>query len=709
MDRFSQSKQLLIWRLVLAATLLLSTLALLQGAKLIQQRGLLVLSSKWMLLLALGLMGLTAELALLVTSWTRLQRTFFHFLESSFRFLQRLRAFNLFLFGLLIALYSFLLLGPYGRHLEYVDIRQFLFWCVLLSGAVLIKAAGFDRSWTELLVASLLLTALGYRIAAFLPDISTHPFTLGWSEASRYYYASLYFSDQVYGLRVPPTVLHPSRYLLQAVPFLIPDSPLWLHRIWQVFLWVGITLVTAVLLARRLAIPDRFHRLLLVAWAFLFLLLGAVYYHLQIPLILVLWGFESSRAPGQRGWIDNRFVKSLFVVLLASAWAGISRVNWFPVPGMLAAALYLLEQPVAGQTLPSAAKPNSQRSGGATPFLPWGYLIKPFMLVVLGSLTAFAAQSLYMLWSGNEASHFTSSFSSDLLWYRLLPNPTYPPGILLSILLVSLPLICLLFSGISGRWRSFHPLRLLGLAAILLVLFAGGLVVSVKIGGGGDLHNLDAYLALLLVIATSIYFGRFLEDLPVAPREPQSTWLHLAAHAAASTNFLQRKALVALALASAILLPAYFAIRSGGSLRTPNPVNTQAALQTIREYTDTANGAGGEVLFLGERQLLTFQYLDGVRLVPDYERVFLMEMAMAGNREYLGRLHGELKAQRYALIVSEPLIIKYKGRAESFGEENDAWVNQVSKHVLCYYEPKETLREVRVQLLVPRSEIGNCP
>jgi hypothetical protein len=52
-----------------------------------------------------------------------------------------------------------------------------------------------------------------------------------------------------------------------------------------------------------------------------------------------------------------------------------------------------------------------------------------------------------------------------------------------------------------GFWRSF------GIVAILLVFFVGGLVVSVKIGGGTNLHNLDAFMILLLILVTTILFS----------------------------------------------------------------------------------------------------------------------------------------------------------------------------------------------------------
>ena len=41
------------------------------------------------------------------------------------------------------------------------------------------------------------------------------------------------------------------------------------------------------------------------------------------------------------------------------------------------------------------------------------------------------------------------------------------------------------------------------------MFFGGGLAVSVKIGGGTNLHNLDAYMVLLLVATAELGFGRF--------------------------------------------------------------------------------------------------------------------------------------------------------------------------------------------------------
>jgi hypothetical protein len=618
----------------------------------------------WQVAAGIWGLGILLLLVLAVLTWTRLSGRILQAAAALQDRFQPLKRWNLAFMAVVISAVSLLLAGPLGDKLDAFETRLFLFWLAVLGSAFFLGAAGYRRSLVEPLAAGLIFTGFGYQVAAHLPDISTYPFTLGWSEASRFYYASLYFSKSLYGIQVPPTVLHPTRYLMQSVPFLIPHAPLWLHRLWQVLLWVSTNWLAAWLLARRLKISDRLYRSMFTAWVFLYLFLGPVYYHLLVPVIVLL------------AWFDpRRFWRSLLLVLLASAWAGISRVNWFPVPGMLAAALYFLEQPVKPQPL-------------------WRNVILPILWALPGLAVAFGAQTAYALLSGNPTDQFTSSFSSDLLWYRLFPSATFPLGILPAALLVSLPLFYVLGTVFLRARRSYHYIRWLGLAAVLLVLFCGGLVVSAKIGGGSNLHNLDAYLVLLLVTGSYLYFGRY-EPEPGADLVPPA-W--------------NRPDALAF-LAAALLLPVYFLLSQAGSMYTPNWTVTSDAVETIKSYTMEPASLGGEILFISERQLLTFNTVPGIQLVPEYEKVFLMEMAMAGNTAYLDRFHNDLRNHRFAMIISEPLFTREKGKEETFGEENDAWVNEVSKPVLCYYRPKKNLlTNLPIDILVPRAEDrAGCP
>ncbi len=70
---------------------------------------------------------------------------------------------------------------------------------------------------------------------------------------------------------------------------------------------------------------------------------------------------------------------------------------------------------------------------------------------------------------------------------------------------------------------------------------------------------------------------------------------------------------------------------------------------------------------------------------------------------YFDLFYRDLAKKRFSLIVSEPLKVNLQGSAHQFGEENDAWVKWVAAPILCYYEPIETLKGVKVQLLVPRT------
>ncbi|HEX9027704.1 MAG TPA: hypothetical protein VF823_00935, partial [Anaerolineales bacterium] len=337
----------------------------------------------------------------------------------------------------------------------------------------------------------------------------------------------------------------------------------------------------------------------------------------------------------------------------------------------------------------------------------WRYLIQPFLWTIAGTGLAFAVQTGYMAWSGNPRDEFTSSFTSDLLWYRLFPNSTYPTGILLAMLLVSVPLLLIILARLAGRWKAFHPIRLLGTGAILLALLGGGLIVSTKIGGGNNLHNLDAFLSLLFIAAAYFYYGREVEEPGLAasvsaeeggPQQP-----------AARPVSSRWRWIFAAGLLFSLVMPAYYSVLSGGPAILPSAEQTATDLETLTRQVTKAAGQG-QVLFIGERQLLTFHTVTGIQLVPDYERVFLMEMAMADNPVYLGKFHQQLKDHDFSMIVSDPIFTQFKGSDYVFGEENNAWVTQVSKYVICYYEPQKLLKGARVQMLVPRSEPQpNCP
>lgn len=544
-----------------------------------------------------------------------------------------------------IILYTWLLLGPYGNLIDGPRRRGVVFLMIIIIITGLL--AHFNKiHWFPASLMALVGYAAFYKVFTFISDVSTFPFSLGWSEASRYYYASLFLSEHLYNLPVPPSILHPSRYLMQAVPFLITGLPLWFHRLWQVFLWIGFTMGTGFVLARRLK-----QGWVLALWAFLFLLQGPVYYHLLVMVILILWGIK-----------PRRFRLSLAVILLASVWAGISRVNWFPVPGVLAAALYLLEVPVEKKSI-------------------WRYSIPPALWILLGTGTAFLTQRLYILWSGNPADQFGSGFTSDLLWYRLYPSPTYPGGILRNLVWVMLPLLLIIIVRMWFCRRQLHWLRHLGLWAGLVALFIIGLIVSVKIGGGSNLHNMDAFLVMLMIVGSYLYFEKFGKETEIIPGNPKPL-----------------KALVYFA----VCVPIFFAITSGGRPPVYDFATAQKNLALLKENLQPITQENGKILFIDQRHLLTFGDLKDIPLVPDYEVVFMMEMVMSGNRPYLDKFVSDVKNQRFAAIVSGEQPTTRQGSAYAFGEENDAWVKEVAEPLLCYYQKSTELEGINLVIYLPR-------
>jgi len=392
---------------------------------------------------------------------------------------------------------------------------------------------------------------------------------------------------------------------------------------------------------------------------FIYLLQGPIYLHLIVPVLVVLVGFS-----------ENSPRRTLLAVVLASIWAGLSRINWFPVPALMAGALYFLRVPLGGR--------RASR-----------YLAAPALWLLTGVLAALGGQWAYIYLSGNLDNWraFYSSTASALLWNRLWPNDTYPLGILPAIVIVSLPLILISLWALWKGRGALHPLRLAAIGVELVVLFAGGLTVSVKIGAGGDLHNLDAFMILLMLLAGTLFWGRGVDEgsspRPLAPFPWPMVGL-------------------------AVLVPVWFGIQSVSPLRVFSEADTRSALAEIRSAVEQTSGSGGQVLFISQRQLLTFKEIAGVPLVQPYEKEFLIEMLMAHNEPYLAQFYKDIRDHRFALIIADTQWYKYQGEGENWAEENNLWVQAITSPLLCEYS-QVMIPSVNVALLTPRPGPTNCP
>jgi drug/metabolite transporter (DMT)-like permease len=339
---------------------------------------------------------------------------------------------------------------------------------------------------------------------------------------------------------------------------------------------------------------------------------------------------------------------------------------------LIVSTLYFLEVPRQGKTV-------------------WRYLLPPMFWAILGSVVALLTSTAYIQLSGNPTHQFASSFRSALIWERLLPNETYQPGLLAAILISCLPVVFIFVIHLWRRRERLDRWRILGLGSILVLLFAGGVVVSTKIGGGSNLHNFDAFMIVLLICGGASWFHQ-------VALENEWTGSNLEAPSAGIYP-------VKTAAFLALLAPVGFAVLSGGPIYIPPPTMVTEALDSIQKASDRVSAAGGRVLFITERQLLTFKTIQGVDLEPEYEKVFLMEMVMSKDQPYLKKFREDISRQKYGLIISTQVILTRREDSGRYGDENREWRKLVNRPLWCYYHPELTYRHLHVQLLVPREKI----
>ncbi|HAV78970.1 MAG TPA: hypothetical protein DCX53_16595, partial [Anaerolineae bacterium] len=466
-----QPSRISFWRFFLFIISLLPFLSIWQSINLARTLEIdIPARTSWMGLIAgLCVLGLIPLLAWTLT-WSRFEERLLALIESPEHLIKKFPFIGWILIVISTTGFTAVFMFPPVRNLfgGEVWIRLLIFWYFSLTGLYAIRTIWRETAWFTSFLAIVLFQTTFHLLAVQFSHVTSYPFAMGWSETSRYYYPSLFLSKMVYGQEYSLPILHPTLHLLLAPPYLV-SAPLWVHRFWQVT--IRLILVGAIVpgMMKRLSTQEKPTRSLVTLGMLLYLFMGPLYFHLAVPVIILMYGFSND---------ENR--KTWIVVLFASIWCGWSRVNWYPVPGMIAALLYLLEVPFNGKSV-------------------WGYLVKPALWFMVGASTAFISQRIYIAISGVPPELFYTSLSSDLLWYRLFPNASYQLGILPSVVLASFSIWLVIYLVLRGRVNNFHPVRLLFIFAALLVLFLGGLVVSLKIGGGADLHNMDAYFVLLLI------------------------------------------------------------------------------------------------------------------------------------------------------------------------------------------------------------------
>jgi hypothetical protein len=312
----------------------------------------------------------------------------------------------------------------------------------------------------------------------------------------------------------------------------------------------------------------------------------------------------------------------------------------------------------------------------------WKYILQP-LLWGTGLVSATISYLVYINVSGNLTSKFGSSFTSDLLWNRLWPNSTFQLGILFGVVVASVPLWFVIFFRLRRTLIYRNGIKWFAYAGMALTLFLGGLIVSVKIGGGSNLHNMDAYFVLLMTGTSYLFWGKDVYD-----QEPSES--------------NRKTALPLWVISLAIFIPILLTVREGWVISKPDPIQDSLDLHKLSQLVADTAEDGGDVLFIAERQLQVFDLIPDIPFIADYEKLELMEMAMSGNSVYLDRFYEDVSNQRFALIISDPIRFDFKDNADAFSEEHNVWVEKVVLPLLKYYNYSPLENHKSINILTPK-------
>ncbi len=530
-----------------------------------------------------------------------------------------------------------------------------------------------------------LVFAASFALLTQFHDVSDYPFSIGWSEGNRMWDYSVLFGKDLYNYpqdQTIPAYIDIGRQSLWGLIYLLPNVSIVGARVWNdVLFTIPCALLGWALLRRN---PScRGVRLLAVSlWAMLFLMQGPIYTPLTLAAVLVALG---SRLP---------LVLNCVLVAAAGFYAVMSRSTWVAAPSAFAVFLCFLDQSAIADDKAKRSRWGKAAALGLSGLAGAAVYMKREVFAGLFGGSAEVVTEAAAETTAAEAAIeavpqiFTPAWfqyylgRQALLWDRLWPNETYKPGIVLGLALAVLPLILLIVIwAVRKHWKLDGWQKLLLFAGSAIFLGAG-LIFSVKIGGGSNLHNLDMFLILMLFVGALAWKAGF------------GDWL---------SESVKANSLVCLLILAAVIIPVWSNVSTAAPHVFPDNAVTEDAVEKIREVVAENDGEG--ILFMDQRQLLTFGTVDKIPLIADYEKKWMMDEAMANNAAYFEPYVADLKAHRFSAIITEPLQIKFQGAGGDFSEENDLFVTYVSIPTLCYYEPYETYSEQGVQILVPRDGV----
>jgi hypothetical protein len=574
-----------------------------------------------------------------------------------------------------------ILYSPWNNLLFGIYLRILLLTFTLLIITTLL-AEQKTATWSSFGAAIILVGVLMVLAQAF-STVSDYPFSLYWSEGNRFWDYSLRFGRERYNY--PPgepikAQIDKGRQILWGLPFLSSDLTIWQMRLWDAILFTipYILLGMVVISYRKNSWKVWF---LFSLWVLTFLTQGPIY----TPLVLIAFMVVLVRqAP---------LWASLPIVALAANFAFQSRTTWIFAAPFWAILIAMNLSGVEGRHL-------KRKDWLQAATLGLGGFLGGYGWNVLGSLFTGTAERVSFSTPSTSGKlvevlryisfeWFTQRISNQpLIWSRLWPNATYPPGIVLGLIIATLPLILLFSYIIKKQYWKPNIWQILAFSGPLFAFLVVGLIASIKIGGGSNLHNLDMFLITLVIISGLAWDTGFGSKI---------------------VQHLHASAWIRLLILLVVLVPTATSVITATPTILPTQVEIDDALANIRAYTSCANQYG-EVLFMDQRQLLTFGFVENIPLVAEYEKKYVADRVMAGNEEYFSGFYDDLNIKRFALIITDrqPVAIQdFSG--EDFSNENNLWYQWVTEPLLEEYEMVDHFKKNHIELYMPINRTYSCP
>ena len=369
---------------------------------------------------------------------------------------------------------------------------RLLVWCITIMFLAFFLSRNTVNAWTwpGILMGSLLCGA-GFVLTNPFGAVTSYPFSLGWSEGNRLWDYSLLFGKHLYIYppgNAPSAYLDLGRQLVGGLPFLLPQVSLGVERFWLALMAILPYLLLGWLTFRPAEKTGNLSWILAGIWGFMFLNQGPIHAPLLVCAILVVIAWR------QPLWA------AVPLLAIAGYFAQVSRSTYVFAPAMWAVMLEFGGAILDKDRVRPGAWGRAVSIGLAGLF---GGIFGSQFIAAIKSNAPIAASSgtVAGVVTGAAVNTVNSAITDQpLLWYRLFPNATYGNGILLGLLIAVGPVIFILLSLTAKYWK-LNLLQKLSILLPLSAFLAVGLIVSAKIGGGGDLHNMDMFLIALMFSA----------------------------------------------------------------------------------------------------------------------------------------------------------------------------------------------------------------